>query len=595
MIMKLKNKYLLLLMISSLVLGACSSILDPENENNSTFTRVYNDPAFDEGLLMNGYNKIPSINFVNPTSSIMNELATDNAVANDKFNNFLRMGTGQWTAQFNPLNVWENCNSGILYVNLFLPTIDTIKWSWNNANLNRMFKDRLRGESYALRGLLRYYILQSHAGKSASGKMLGVKLSDTFMKEDANFNVARAGFDESVAAIQSDFNLAMQYLPLDFKDITLATQLPVAYTGVNIADYNKVMGNVSNQRITKRIVMGFKSRLALLVASPAFSAGDQTLWVNAANAAADVLVGNGGIAGLDPNGHKFYESARVEAASVAADQKEMLWRGPSNSLSSTIEKNNLPPGLYGNGLVNPSQNLVDAFPMANGYPISDPLSKFNPALPYAGRDLRLAAYIIYNGATYQGKVIKTGYGGGVNAKDSLLTSTRTGYYLKKLLRDDVIFQSNGSTTNKKHYAVHMRYTEVFLNYAEAANEAWGPAGMGTVATFSAKDVVAAIRKRAGITQPDAFLNGIATKEAMRELIRNERRLELCFEGFRFWDIRRWGLPLTTAAMGVNINKAATSFNVVEVEPRVFMPYMNYGPIPEQEVLKFSALEQNAGW
>ena len=595
MIMKLKNKYLLLLIVPALVLGACSTILEPENENNSTFNRVYDDPAFAEGLLVNGYNKIPTIDFLNPTSSIMNEVATDNAVANDKFNNFLRVGTGQWTSQFNPMSVWDNANRGILYVNLFLPTIDTIKWSWNNTNLNRMFKDRLRGESYALRGLLRYYMLQNHAGKSASGKMLGVKLSDQFMKEDADFNVARAGFNESVAAILADFNLAMQYLPMDFKDITAATQLPVAYTGVNIADYNKVMGNVSNQRITKRIVMGFKARLALLVASPAFSAGDQALWANAANAAAEVLVGNGGIAGLDPNGHKFYESARVEAVTVAADQKEMLWRGPSNSTSSTIEKNNLPPGLYGNGLVNPSQNLVDAFPMANGYPISDPLSKFNPAAPYAGRDPRLSAYIIYNGATYQGKVIKTGYGGGVNAKDSLPTSSRTGYYLKKLLREDVIFQSNGSTTNKKHYAVHMRYTEVFLNYAEAANEAWGPAGMGSVAAFSAKDVIADIRKRAGITQPDAFLNGISTKEAMRDLIRNERRLELCFEGFRFWDIRRWGLPLTTAAMGVNIDKAATSFNVVEVEPRVFMPYMNYGPIPEQEVLKFSALEQNAGW
>jgi hypothetical protein len=595
MIMKFKNKYLLLLIIPALVLGSCSSILEPENENNSTFNRVYEDPAFAEGLLMNGYNKIPTIDFLNSTSSIMNEVATDNAVANDKFNNFLRVGTGQWTAQFNPLSVWENANRGILYVNMFLPLIDTIKWSWSNANLNRMFKDRLRGESYALRGLLRYYMLQNHAGKSASGKMLGVKLIDTSMNEDADFNVARAGFNESVAAILADFDMAMKYLPMDFKDITAANQLPEAYAGVNIADYNKVMGNVSNQRITKRIVMGFKARLALLVASPAFSEGDQALWINAANAAADVLMAIGGISGLDLNGHKFYEAARVDAVTVAADQKEMLWRGPSNSTSSTIEKNNLPPGLYGNGLVNPSQNLVDAFPMANGYPITDPLSKFNPSSPYSGRDPRLSAYIIYNGAFYQGKVINTGIGGGVNAKDSLPTSSRTGYYLKKLLREDVIFQSNGSTTNKKHYAVHMRYTEVFLNYAEAANEAWGPTGKGTIATFSAKDVIAAIRKRAGINQPDNFLNSITTKEAMRELIRNERRLELCFEGFRFWDLRRWGLPLTTPVMGVNIDKTATNHSVVEVEQRVFMPYMNYGPIPEQEVLKFPALEQNAGW
>lgn len=594
--MKFSNKYLLLLIIPAMVLGGCSTILDPENDNHSTFNRVYNDPAFAEGLLVNGYNKIPTIDFINASSSIMNEVATDNAVANDKFNNFLRVGTGQWTSQFNPLSVWDNCNKGISYINLFLPTIDTITWSWNNANLNRMFKDRLRGESYALRGLLRYYMLQNHAGKSASGKLLGVKLTDNFLKENADFNIARAGFTESVAAINADFTLAMQSLPMDFKDIASAAQLPVNYTGVNFADYNKVMGNVSNQRITKRIVMGFKARVALLAASKAYNANDdQTLWVNAANAAADVLSGIAGIAGLDPNGHKFYESARVEAVTVANDQKEMLWRGPANTLSSNYEKNNLPPGLYGNGLVNPSQNLVDAFPMANGYPINDPLSKFDKAIPYTGRDPRLAAYIIYNGATYQGKVIKTGYGGGVNAKDSLPTSSRTGYYLKKLLRDDVIFQSNGSTTNKKHFAVHMRYTEVFLNYAEAANEAWGPTGMGTVAAYSAKDVIAAIRKRADISQPDAYLTGITTKEAMRDLIRNERRLELCFEGFRFWDIRRWAMPLTTAAKGVNINKSATDYQYIDVETRPYQSFMQYGPIPEQEVLKFSALEQNAGW
>jgi starch-binding outer membrane protein, SusD/RagB family len=594
--MKILNKYLLLLIISTLVMGGCSSILDPDNDNHNTFNRVYVDPAFAEGLLMDGYNKIPTIDYLNSTSPMMCEVATDNAVANDKFNNFLRVGTGQWTAQYNPLNVWDNCNKGIMYVNEFMTIIDTVKWSWNNPNISRMFKDRLKGESYAIRGLLRYYMLRNHSGKSNGGTLLGVKLLDEFLQNNSNFNVPRAGFTESVAAINADFDMAMKYLPMDFLDITLASQLPAEYTGYNIADYNKVMGSVSNQRITKRIILGFKARVALLAASQAFNTNnDQTLWGNAADAAAVVLNGIGGIAGLDPNGHKFYESARVEAVTVAADQKEMLWRGFSNNTSSNFEKNNLPPGLYGNGLINPSQNLVDAFPMANGYPIKDPLSLYIPANPYAGRDPRLAAYIIYNGATFQSKVIKTGLGGGVNAKDSLLTSTRTGYYLKKLLRDDVIFQSNGSTTAKKHYSVHMRYTEIFLNYAEAANEAWGPTGKGTVANFSAKDVIAAIRKRAGLPAVDAYLNSITTKDAMRDLIRNERRLELCFEGFRFWDLRRWGLPLTTTVGGVNIDKAGTTFQYVDIEPRTFFPYMQYGPIPEQEVLKFPALEQNAGW
>ncbi len=589
--MRSSNIFYLLLILAGLFVGGCSKLLEPENDNHNTFDRVYIDPAFAEGLLMNAYNKIPSSGFS------FNEVATDDAVSNDKFNGYLRMATGQWSAIYNPVSVWDNANKAILYLNIFIPQVDTIKWSWTNENINKMFKARLKGEAYALRGLFRSFLLQNIAGKSTSGKLLGIQLYDEFLKEDGNFNLPRAGFAESVNAINADFDKAMQYLPMDFLNITAAAQLPPIFSTVNITDYNTVFGNVSNQRITKRIVMGLKARVALLAASPAFNANnDQALWVQAADAAAGVLAGINGITGLDPFGHIFFQAARVDAVKVTPDQKEMLWRGPSNGFSNTLEKSMLPPGLNGNGQVNPSQNLVDAFPGKNGYPISNPLSAFNPANPYANRDPRLDLYIVRNGLTFKSKVIKTGVGGGVNAKDSISTSTRTGYYLRKLIREDINFNNDGSSSGtKKHYAVHIRYTELFLAYAEAANEAWGPTGVGTVASYNAKSVIAGIRKRAGITQPDAYLNSITTKEEMRELIRNERRLELCFEGFRFWDTRRWGLILTDAAKGVNINKNATVYQYVDVEPRVYQPFMQYGPIPQQEVLKFPALEQNAGW
>jgi hypothetical protein len=591
--MKIKNIFYLLLVIVALGFAGCKDLLEPENDNHNTFNRVTYDPAYAEGLLMNVYSKLPTASFN------FNDVATDDAVSNDKFNGYLRMATGQWSALYNPISNWENLNKGILYLNLFIPQIEKQTWSWRNENINKMFKARMTGEAYALRGLFRYYLLQTIAGKSISGKLSGIPLWDEFLDEDANFNMSRAGFTATVAAINADFDKAMGYLPMDFLNVTTAAQMLPAFSTVSVADYNTVFGQVSNQRITSRIVMGFKARTALLAASPAFNASnDISLWVNAANAAADVLNQirtTPGIAGLDANGHIFFQAARVDAVSVTADSKEMLWRGPSNVLSNTLEKRMLPPGLNGNGEVNPSQNLVDAFPMKNGYPIGDAASTFNAANPYDNRDPRLSLYILYNGASLQGKVFKTALGGGVNAKDSVTTSTRTGYYLRKLIREDIIFSSDGTATTRKHYAVHMRYTELFLNYAEAANEAWGPAGVGTNATYSAKDVIAAIRKRAGITQPDAYLNTITTKEAMRALIRNERRLELCFEGFRFWDIRRWGQPLNDAAKGVNINYMGTTFNYVDVEPRVYQPYMQYAPLPQQEILKFPALEQNAGW
>ena len=83
---------------------------------------------------------------------------------------------------------------------------------------------------------------------------------------------------------------------------------------------------------------------------------------------------------------------------------------------------------------------------------------------------------------------------------------------------------------------------------------------------------------------------------MRELIRNERRLELCFEGFRFWDLRRWKVDMTklnetVKGMSIEGNK----YSVVDVETRNYADYMFYGPIPYSEVLKFNALIQNSGW
>ena len=106
--------------------------------------------------------------------------------------------------------------------------------------------------------------------------------------------------------------------------------------------------------------------------------------------------------------------------------------------------------------------------------------------------------------------------------------------------------------------------------------------------------MAAIRKRGGISQPDSYLASISSKEELRNLIRNERRIELCFEGFRFWDLRRWKANLTETAKGMRIGQ--TGYTVVDVEPRAYNnDYMHYGPLPQQEIIKYDALIQNKGW
>ena len=85
---------------------------------------------------------------------------------------------------------------------------------------------------------------------------------------------------------------------------------------------------------------------------------------------------------------------------------------------------------------------------------------------------------------------------------------------------------------------------------------------------------------------------------MRQFIRNQRRLELCFENQRFWDLRRWQEDITQTAKGVNITTSAagvTSYKYIDVEPRQYKDYMYYGPIPYSELRKWSNLVQNNGW
>lgn len=583
------TKILSLLLVGALTFSSCE-MLEPNNDNHSTFDRVFQDPSYAEGLLIMAFNNIPTNDYR------WDEVATDDAVTNDKFSNYSRMAKGEWSSQFDPQSLWNSANRSILYINHFLSVVDSIPWKTTSQEQSKLFIRKLKGEAYALRGMFKYYLLRNHGGIGANNEILGNQIFNNFLVE-ADFTKPRAAFSEAVASASADFDEALKYLPMDYGNVADLASLPAGFTEVtNIDNYNHVFGNFSVQRVSARIAKALKSRLALLAASPAFNANnDQLLWENAANYAGELLTAIGGTAtGIDANGHRFYIKAQVDAANISSDRKdllEILWRRPITS-DRGREEDNFPPSLYGRGRINPTQNLVDAFPMANGYPITDAVnSKYDPTKPYTGRDPRLGLYIVYNGSSMKSTTINTSVGSGDNGIDAIQTSTRTGYYLRKLLREDVNANPS-SASNQQHFITHIRYTELFLNYAEAANEAWGPEGTGPNA-FSARQVIAAIRKRAGITQPDNYLTSVTTKDQMRALIRNERRLELCFEGFRFWDLRRWKEDLNVPAKGVRIE--GTNFNYVTVENRAYdNNFMHYGPIPYTEVLKFN-LVQNKGW
>jgi hypothetical protein len=582
------RKKILILITVGVMFAGCKKTLSPLDDNHRTLESIYRDPYFAEGILMNAYTRLPTNGYS------FTEVATDDAVTNDKFSNLLNMAIGTWSAANNPVEQWNNSYTAIMYVNLFLRETDSINWApMSNTDVRILFNDRHKGEAYALRGWFMFNLLQTHAGYDAGGQLLGVPIITSALESTSDFKTPRATFDQCMTQIYNDLTEAEKYLPLDFQDITGPSQLPPKYSSMAVADYNRVFGNYNRQRVSGRIVKAMRAKAAFLAASPAFNPqGDITRWENAANYAGDLLDRIGGISGLDPKGALYYTGTNVDPINIAtgADQREMLWRG-NIATSNNLEINNFPPTLFGNGRVNPTQNLVDAFPMANGYPITDPGSGYVATTPYVNRDPRLRNYILFNGGTMSNKTIWTKSDAPtIDAVNFSPTSTRTGYYMRKLLREDVNANPN-SRSVQKHYTVHIRYTELFLIYAEAANEAWGPEGTGT-RTYSARNVIAAIRNRAGILQPDNYLASVTTKEDMRSLIRNERRLELSFEGFRFWDLRRWKANLTEQAKGVTITNNV--YTVTPIENRQYADFMHYGPIPLDEVLKAN-LQQNKGW
>lgn len=586
-------KNTLIALSAVIALSSCKDVFKPDIENNrqlDSANYIPNDARFPFGVLLNGYNRIPT------NSWSFNDLATDDAVTNDQNNAYLKIATGQWTANNNPLNQWTNSFAAIQYLNLMLVEADKVKWTTDSV-ATALFTRRFKGEAYGLRALFYFHLLQSHGGISENGQLLGVPIILEPQGTNSDFNQPRATFAECMNLIYADLDKAEAMLPLDYEDIAGAAQIDPKFGAITKTQYDRVFGSAFRGFLTGRIAKAIRAKAALMAASPAYAAGNTTTWADAATYAAEVLNLKGGMAALASNGLTWYaNTAEIAGLKDGANPPEILWRN-NYADNRDLEQQNYPPTLFGSGRINPTQNLVDAFPMVNGYPITDPAGGYDANNPYTNRDPRLRTFVLVNGGTAgpNNTVINTAVDGPTNdALNRVETSTRTGYYLRKLLRQDVNLNPT-SANNQRHYKPHIRYTEIFLIYAEAANEAWGPTGTGSN-SYSAYDVIKAIRKRAGIgtTNNDPYLEAAkGSKEAMRMLIKNERRIELSFEGFRFWDVRRWKDNLNETAKGVSIQ--AGKHNIIPVENRVFQNHMIYGPVPYSEILKFPTLQQNQGW
>jgi hypothetical protein len=516
-------KRIFLFLIPIVIAGtSCDGILDPRPNSDLTTDDVWQHATYGEGLLGEAYSNL------NYDYGIGMANFTDNAVPATQGSNDIALGG--WTVENNPIGNWDNYYLSIRYINTFLENARDLSYEVGAPEQDSLLRSHRIGEAYFLRAWYEWKLLQEYAGYvDGDPEPKGFPIVTTVLEAEDDVNLSRDSYEDGVAQIEADLDSAL-------------ARLPMKYNGSG-----DVFGNSNRGRGSGLAALALKSRLHLYAASPAYGSSDQELWERAAQSAYDAIQEAGGLSNLDSYGN-FNDFG---------DFNEYIWIQPATNAGNNLEQQYYPPSLFGNGVLNPSQNLVDAFPASDGYPIEQS-SEYDSDDPYENRDPRFERFIFHNGEQYNNTFVRT-YEGGADAPGGLSRQgTRTGYYLQKHTSRSVQLNPGDETTDI-HFKVFLSKKELYLNFAEAANEAWGPddSRLG----FSAADALGEIRERAGIDSDpntagyqDDYLDDRANagQDAFRELVHNERRLELSFEGHRFWDIRRWNEPLNHTVRGINI-------------------------------------------
>ncbi|MBP1677010.1 MAG: RagB/SusD Domain-Containing Protein [Bacteroidetes bacterium] len=252
------------------------------------------------------------------------------------------------------------------------------------------------------------------------------------------------------------------------------------------------------------------------------------------------------------------------------------------------------PGVQQGGLGTPTQEMVESYELATGgFPDwSEWHGTTNTNPPYDQLEPRFQATVLYNGASWKGRTIEpfvNGADGWCQYPDDPAPAgrTTTGYYLRKLVDEGHNLTVNSASTQPW---VAIRYAEVLLNFAEACYR--------TGDNDSANIAVKAIRARVGLQHTTKSGNELMAS------IRQERKVELAYEGHLFWDMRRWKLAATQytgyRVHGLKIEKnfdGTFTYTYVDCDKqdRYFPEKLYRLPIPQDELVNNTAIQQYPEW
>ena len=284
----------------------------------------------------------------------------------------------------------------------------------------------------------------------------------------------------------------------------------------------------------------------------------------------------------------------------------------------------------------PTLNMVETFYTKNGVPISEDISwdydnRFNitstneddefhkyyiendysTAKLHLNREPRFYATIGFDGGKWFSLETPNieqiphlnAKAGAPSGKNGFEIYSITGYFAKKLVHYENIISLQGSTIKGYSFPI-IRMADLYLNYAEALNE------IKESPDAEVYEYIQAVRHNAGLDLGGDILNTWSqysnnpskpnTKEGMREIIQNERMIELALEGYRYWDLRRWKLAeeyFSRPIRGWNIVRSDVEgfYEVENIYYRNFLKKDYLWPISQNELLRNPNLIQNPGW
>ena len=554
----MKTRYIALAILAAALTVSCDKFLDTSLDLNASGETVETN----RGTIWSFANAFysPIIYGYGVLDGNLFAAASDEAQQTAASSNALFFNKGMLNASVNPMwTYYNNCYEGIRAANFFLDYVADGK----GVALLQLNRNLITDAASYARDLasLNWYIAEAHVARAYYYSELikmygGVPIVEQTQQQSGGALVERSSYDACVEYIVKEIDGWKDQLALNWD-----------------AD------NTREGRFTLGAALAIKARTLLYAASPLHNpSNDRVKWVRAAEAANDLISNTNLSYTLDGD----YEALFRGGNSLSSKEAIYIVRRAANN---TMETNNYPIATSGGKSgVCPTENLVSAYEW-----IGEP----DPANPYANRDPRLAASVVTNGSTWNGRVIAQG--AGETDDMARANASKTGYYLKKFLTDGLNL-TQGQTA--QHNWIAYRYAEVLLNYAEAVNEAWGPTTVPAGFPMSAAEALQKVRDRASVSLPAV---AAGTVDSFRKAVKHERQVELAFEDHRYWDLLRWKDAMTVLnqpVQGVKVTRTGNtySYRVVDVADRTFAARNYYLPLMRSEIENAAGtLEQNPGY